>query len=217
LAVDRVRLHLAQDPAADELLSDNSLALLIGMVLDQQVPLEWAFSGPLELERRLGRPLEAETLAAMDPDALAELFSRKPALHRYPGAMAKRVQELSRMVVDEYGGHTDHIWKDVGSASELLARVQRMPGFGEHKAKIFVALLGKQLGVRPEGWVEVSSPFGEPGSLRSVADIVDGDSLRDVRAWKQQAKADAKIKAKPGARTNAHARAKAKAPGAASR
>ena len=190
--MDGVRLHLAQDPAADELLSENPLALLIGMVLDQQVPLEWAFSGPRQLEQRLGRPLEAETLAAMDPDAFAQLFSRKPALHRYPGAMAKRVQELARIVVDEYGGKAEDIWNGVPSASELLARVKRLPGFGDHKAKIFVALLGKQLGVRPEGWVEQSSPFGDPGSLRSVADIVDEDSLRHVRAAKQQAKADAK-------------------------
>jgi uncharacterized HhH-GPD family protein len=190
-----VKLRLAQDPEADELLSENPLALLIGMVLDQQVPLEWAFSGPHQLEQRLGRPLDAEAISELDPDELSELFSRKPALHRYPGAMAKRVQELSRIVVDEYGGKADNVWAGVGSASELLARLKRLPGFGEHKAKIFVALLGKQLGVRPEGWTKVSSPFGDPGGLRSVADIVDGDSLRAVRAWKQQAKAQSKAEA----------------------
>jgi uncharacterized HhH-GPD family protein len=190
-----VELHLSQDPEADELLSRSPLALMIGMVLDQQVPLEWAFSGPLELERRLGEPLEAATIAAMDPDALAELFSRRPALHRYPGAMGRRVHELCRVVTEEYGGRTEHLWEDVATAPELLARVRKLPGFGDHKSRIFVALLGKQLGVRPRGWVEASAPFGEPGSLRSVADIVDQQSLDKVRAAKQEMKAKTKAKA----------------------
>jgi uncharacterized HhH-GPD family protein len=189
-----VELHLAQSPEADQLLSRSPLALLIGMVLDQQVPLEWAFSGPLELERRLGGPLEAAAVAALEPDAVAEIFSRRPALHRYPGAMGKRVHELCRVVTDEYGGRAEHIWDSAATGAELLARVRKLPGFGDHKSRIFVALLGKQLGVRPEGWLEASAPFGDPGSLRSVADIVDQQSLDKVRASKQEAKQKAKAK-----------------------
>lgn len=206
-----MELHLAQNPEADQLLSSNPLALLIGMVLDQQVPLEWAFSGPLELQARLGGPIDAGAIAAMDPDALAELFARRPALHRYPGAMAKRVHELCRVVVEEYGGRAEHIWDDAGTAAELLARIRKLPGFGDHKSRIFVALLGKQLGVRPDGWVEASSPFGDPGSLRSVADIVDQQSLDKVRAEKQQMKARAKAEAQ------AQARPKAKVPASTTR
>jgi uncharacterized HhH-GPD family protein len=184
-------LHLSQDPEADRLLSESPLALLIGMVLDQQVPLEWAFAGPAELQRRLGRPLDAREIAAMDPEALVRAFADKPALHRYPAAMAVRVQELCRLIVDRYDGHTDHIWAGVTSGKELLGRIKQLPGFGEHKAKIFVALLGKQLGVRPEGWEEVSAPFGDSGSFRSVADIIDGDTLNKVRTFKQALKAQA--------------------------
>jgi uncharacterized HhH-GPD family protein len=192
-------LHLSQNPQADELLSENPLALLIGMVLDQQVPLEWAFSGPLELQKRMGRPIDAHVIAEMEPEALSELFSRKPALHRYPGSMAKRVQELAQLLVEEYGGQAENLWRGTTSGTELIARIRRLPGFGQHKAKIFVALLGKQLGVRPEGWAEVSSPFSDQGSLRSVADIVDEQSLRDVRAFKQEMKAKAKAEAPAGA------------------
>jgi uncharacterized HhH-GPD family protein len=196
-----VELHLAQNPEADELLSRNPLALLIGMVLDQQVPLEWAFSGPLELEKRLGGPLEAGAIAAVEPDTMVELFSRRPALHRYPGAMAKRVHELCRVVAEEYGDRAEHIWEDVATAAELRTRIRKLPGFGDHKSRIFVALLGKQLGVRPDGWVEESTPFGDKGSLRSVADIVDQQSLDKVRAWKQAAKA--KVTAKATAKATA--------------
>jgi uncharacterized HhH-GPD family protein len=185
-------LHLSQDPEADELLSHDRLALLIGMVLDQQVPLEWAFSAPLELRRRLGQDLDAASLAALDPDSLAEIFARRPALHRYPGSMAKRVHELSRVLVEQYGGRPEAVWEDAGSGDELLQRVRALPGFGEQKAKIFVALLGKQLGVQPSGWDEVSAPYGEPQSFRSAADIVDEPSLRKVRAFKQDMKASAK-------------------------
>jgi len=181
-------LHLAQDPEADRLLSEDPLALLIGMVLDQQVPLEWAFSGPAELKRRLGGDLDARSIASMDPEQLSKLFSAKPALHRYPGSMAKRVHELCRVVSEDYAGKADRIWADAPSGSELLARVRDLPGFGDHKAKIFVALLGKQLGVRPAGWEEASAPFSEPGSHRSAADIVDSDSLTRVREFKAQLK-----------------------------
>lgn len=182
-------LHLTQDPDADRLLSDSPFALLVGMVLDQQVPLERAFAGPAELQRRLGGPLDARTVAAMDPDKLAAVFATRPALHRYPGSMATRVQELSRMVSEHYDGEADRIWKGIDSGAELLARVRALPGFGEQKAKIFVALLGKQMGVTPDGWREVSAPFGDMHSHRSVADITDAESLVKVRAFKQEMKA----------------------------
>ena len=193
----KVTLHLAQEPEADRLLSQNPLALLIGMVLDQQVPLEWAFAGPLELRRRLGSDLDAATLASLDPDALKELFARRPALHRYPGAMAGRVQELCRVLVEEYGGRAEAVWEDAPTGADLLARVKSLPGFGDQKAKIFVALLGKQLGVRPPGWQELSTPFSDAGSHRSVADIHDAATLRKVREYKQGLKAAAKAQAPP--------------------
>lgn len=187
-----MELHLAQDKEADDLLSRNAFALLIGLVLDQQVTIEWAFGAPIELSRRLGADLDPGRLAAMDPDELVSVFSQRPALHRYPGAMAKRVHELSRMLVDDYGGRTEAVWDTATSGEELIARVRALPGFGDQKAKIFVAFLGKQLGVRPVGWAEVSEPYSDPGSFRSVADIVDEPSLRRVRDFKQQLKAAAK-------------------------
>jgi len=193
----KIHLHLSQDPEADKLLSTNSLALLIGMVLDQQVPLEWAFSAPLELSRRLGRDLDATVIAGMDPDELAALFTERPALHRYPAAMARRVHELSRVLVEEYGGRAA-VWEGASSGQELLRRVRGLPGFGEQKAKIFVALLGKQLGVQPPGWAEVSNPYGDAGSYRSAADIVDETTLRKVRAFKQELKSATKSAAKAG-------------------
>jgi uncharacterized HhH-GPD family protein len=192
----RVDLHLSGDPESDAMLSRDPLALLVGMVLDQQVTLEKAFSSPAELARRLGGHLDPAAIAAMEPEELAEVFRARPALHRYPGSMAKRVQETCRVVVEEYGGKADRIWKGVGSGTELLARVRALPGFGEQKAKIFVALLGKQLGVQPEGWQEVSTPFSEPGSYLSVADIQDGESLAMVRAGKKAMKAKEKARAK---------------------
>ncbi|MHB8438950.1 MAG: HhH-GPD-type base excision DNA repair protein [Acidimicrobiales bacterium] len=193
-------LHLSQNPEADKLLSKNPLALLIGMVLDQQVPLEWAFAGPLELQKRLGRKLDATDIASMDIDALSELFAIRPALHRYPGSMAKRVHAVCAAIVDEYGGKAANVWKEAGEGEELLARIKALPGFGEQKAKIFVALLGKQLGVRPDGWREASTPFGEAGSFRSVADITGEDTLAKVRAFKADMKAKTKAKAKAGVR-----------------
>jgi uncharacterized HhH-GPD family protein len=189
-----VELHLSQDPAADALLSKSPFALLVGMVLDQQVPLEWAFASPLELERRLGKPLDAKGIAQMDPEALAAAFSSRPALHRYPGSMAARVQEMAKLVVERYHGKTEEIWAGATSGADLFARVKELPGFGEQKAKIFVALLGKQLGVRPVGWESVSAPFSDPGSFRSVADITDVDSLNQVRSFKQALKAANKAK-----------------------
>ncbi|HZU78984.1 MAG TPA: HhH-GPD-type base excision DNA repair protein [Acidimicrobiales bacterium] len=191
-------LRLSQDPEADRLLSDSPLALLVGMVLDQQVPLEWAFASPLELTRRLGRKLDAKDLASMDPTALAAVFSERPALHRYPGSMAQRVHDLAGALVAEYGGRADNVWKAVQSGEELFTRIRSLPGFGEQKARIFVALLGKQLGVQPEGWQAVSAPYSDAGTFRSVADIVDEQSLAKVRDFKAQMKAAAK---KAGAAT----------------
>lgn len=184
-----MELHLSQDPDADALLSKSPFALLVGMVLDQQVPLEWAFASPLELQRRLGKPLEPRLIAEMDPEALAKAFSAKPALHRYPGSMAARVQEMATLVVDRYQGRPEDIWEGAESGAELARRVKELPGFGEQKAKIFVALLGKQLGVQPEGWETASAPYGDPGIFRSVADITSTDTLERVRAHKQAMKA----------------------------
>jgi uncharacterized HhH-GPD family protein len=190
-----VELHLSQDPKADALLSKNPFALLVGMVLDQQVPLEWAFASPLELQRRLGKTLDAKRIAQMDPEALASAFSSRPALHRYPGSMATRVQELAKLVVERYGGRAEGIWTGATSGADLLGRVKELPGFGEQKAKIFVALLGKQLDVAPRGWEAVSAPYGDAGTFCSVADITDTDTLNKVRAYKQALKAANKAKA----------------------
>jgi uncharacterized HhH-GPD family protein len=183
------QLALAQDAEADALLGRSPLALLIGMLLDQQVPLEWAFTGPRTISQRLGRELDAHDIAAHDPDAFAALLSTKPAVHRYPGAMAKRIQQLCRHLVDEYDGDAAQVWRSAASGSELRRRLERLPGFGKQKAQIFLALLGKQLGVRPEGWREAAGPYGEAGVFRSVADIVDAESLGRVRAYKRERKA----------------------------
>jgi uncharacterized HhH-GPD family protein len=185
----KVDLHLAQDPEADALLSSSALSLLIGMVLDQQVPLEWAFRAPRELSARLGKPLDASELASMDPEQLTALFAGKPSLHRYPASMAKRVQALAAEVSEHYGGDPTNVWKEATTGKELLARVKALPGFGDQKARIFVALLAKQLGVRPDGWEQASAPYGEAGSYRSVADIVDEASLVKVREYKKAMKA----------------------------
>jgi uncharacterized HhH-GPD family protein len=197
----RIALHITGDQAADAVISRDPLALLIGMVLDQQVTIEKAFSSPADLLERLGTkgPLNAATLAAMDPEELGDIFRERPALHRYPGSMAGRVQAVCRVVADEYANKADNIWKGVQSGDELIGRLRTLPGFGEQKAKIFAALLGKQLGVRPDGWRKVTTPYGKEGSSLSVADITDRESLLKVRATKQAMKAKAKAKAAAGA------------------
>jgi len=187
-----MELVLSQQPAADALLTRDPLALLIGMVLDQQVPLERAFSAPYDLTQRLGHELVAAELADYDPGALAALFAGPPALHRYPKSMAKRVQDMCRMLVDQYGGDAAAVWRDAPDGAALRRRVAALPGFGTQKAQIFVALLGKQYGVRPPGWRKAAGVYGERSSFRSVADITDSESLRKVREYKQQMKAAAK-------------------------
>ena len=180
---------------ANTLLDRDPLALLIGMTLDQQIPLEKAFSSPWVLSQRLGHDPTAGELAEFDPGALVEIFATPPALHRFPKAMAARVQEVCRVLVDRYDGDTAALWTGAASGGELLRRVQALPGFGKQKAQIFVALLGKQYGVQPDGWREAAGGYGEVGSFRSVADIVDQDSLTRVREYKKRMKADAKASA----------------------
>ena len=187
-------LGLPIDAEANELLEGSPLALLVGMILDQQVPLERAFSAPRDLWARLGHEPTAEELAEYNPDELAVKFGERPALHRFPKSMAARTQDLARLIVSDYDGDPAAIWTTATSGAELLQRVVALPGFGEQKAKIFVALLGKQLGVRPSGWREASGAFGADGSYLSVADIVDAESLGKVRSYKQTLKA-AKAKA----------------------
>ncbi|MGV9989370.1 HhH-GPD-type base excision DNA repair protein [Streptomyces sp. NPDC003374] len=188
-----VTLHLAQDPDADALLARSPLAALIGMLLDQQIPMEWAFKGPATIAHRMGTDdLDAHEIVAFEPETFARLLSDKPAVHRYPGSMAKRIQQLCRYLVEHYDGDPEAIWRDVDSGHELLRRLEELPGFGRQKAQIFLALLGKQFGVRPEGWREAAGEYGEPGSYRSVADITGPDSLAKVRAHKQEMKAAAK-------------------------
>lgn len=194
-----MNLQIAQDAEADRLVSEDPLALLIAMVLDQQIPLERAFSSPRDLKQRLGGRLDAAEIADMDPDRLASVFSQRPALHRFPAANAKRVQQLCRIIVDDYDGSADRVWTTAESGEELLRRVRALPGFGEQKARIFVALLGKQLGVRPKGWQDAAGKFGQKGSFLSIADITDSTSLGKVRAYKQQMKTATKAAGKaPG-------------------
>ncbi|MEU0256960.1 HhH-GPD-type base excision DNA repair protein [Streptomyces sp. NPDC006184] len=188
-----VTLHLAQEPAADALLGRSPLAALTGMLLDQQIPMEWAFKGPRTIADRLGtEELDAHEIAAADPEAFAAVLAEKPAVHRYPGSMAKRVQQLCQYLVEHYDGDAEAVWRDAGSGAELRRRLEDLPGFGKQKAQIFLALLGKQLGVTPEGWREAAGPYGEPDSFRSVADITGPDSLAKVRAYKQEMKAKKK-------------------------
>jgi uncharacterized HhH-GPD family protein len=188
-------MYLATTEKANELLSRDPLALLIGMLLDQQIPMEKAFTSPEVLRERLGGALDAQTIAGFDTDALEAIFRQPPALHRFPAAMAKRVQSLAQILVERYDGSAAAVWADVESGDELVKRIGALPGFGDQKAKIFTALLGKQYEVRPPGWREAAGAYGAEGALRSVADVVDSASLKQVRAFKQQMKAAAKAKA----------------------
>lgn len=192
------QLQLSGNAAADQLLSEDPLALLIGMVLDQQIPLERAFSSPLDLKERLGGRLDAGQIAAMDPDELAARFSAKPALHRFPASMAQRVQAVCALVAERHAGDASGLWSGAPDGETLVAGIAALPGFGPQKARIFVALLGKQLGVRPPGWREACAPFGEPGVAQSVADIDSPEALTRVRQAKQRMKAATRSGASKG-------------------
>jgi uncharacterized HhH-GPD family protein len=182
------RLHYTDSDEANQLLATDPLALLIGFALDQQVTVQQAFSGPLKIKQRLGT-LE---IANRDPAEVEAAFRETPAVHRFPGSMAGRVQKVAAYVAEHYGNDAANIWADASTGAELLKRLKALPGFGEQKAKIMVALLGKQIGVRPDGWREAAGDYGVEGATRSVADVVDADTLTQVRATKREIKRAAK-------------------------
>lgn len=186
-------IQIAQEPTADRVLSESPFALLVGMLLDQQYPMEHAFRGPAKILERFGS-IDPRVVAEADPEAFAAACATPPAIHRYPGSMAQRVQALARLVVDEYDGDASRLWQEATDGKELMRRLQALPGYGKQKSQIFTALLAKQLGVRPEGWEKVAGDYSEPGSFRSVADVVDAVSLDKVRAFKKEKKAAAATK-----------------------
>ncbi|MDJ0359406.1 HhH-GPD-type base excision DNA repair protein [Rhodococcus sp. H29-C3] len=187
-------LHLVGDPEADALLAEDPFALLIGMLLDQQVPMESAFAGPKKLVDRLG-DLDVETIATADPEEFAAVCATTPAVHRFPASMAKRIQGLAEYLVENYDGNPDQIWRrESPDGPEVLKRLKALPGYGDQKARIFLALLGKQMGVTPDGWRKAAGAYGDEGSRRSIADVVDEKSLLEVREFKKAAKAAAKNK-----------------------
>ncbi|MBB5167071.1 HhH-GPD-type base excision DNA repair protein [Mycobacterium sp. AZCC_0083] len=189
------KLQLVQDPAADELLESNPFALLVGMMLDQQIPMEVAFAGPKKIADRLGG-VDATQIAEYDPEKFIAMCSERPAVHRFPGSMGKRLQTMAQAIVDDYDGNAAALWTAGDpDGPEVLRRLKALPGFGEQKAKIFVALLGKQYGVTPTGWREAAGDYGKAGTHMSVADVVDAGSLEKVRSYKKAAKAAAKAKA----------------------
>lgn len=186
-------LAITGEKDADGFLNSDPLALLVGMLLDQQVPMEWAFMGPYRLRERLGGDLDARRIAAASPEEVESAFRSKPALHRYPASMAKRAKELCEYLVEHYGGDASAVWADVATGDELYTRLRALPGYGEEKAKIFVAILAKRFGVRPEGWEQAAGVFGD-ATPRSVADIDGPESLARVREWKKAQKAAGKSK-----------------------
>jgi uncharacterized HhH-GPD family protein len=185
-------ISLPIDPKANELLARDPLALLLGMTLDQQVTMEKAFSSPYVLAQRLGHEPTAEELADFDLEALVAIFAKPPALHRFPKAFASRCQEVCRVIVDQYGGDAAELWNGASTGADLLKRIQTLPGFGKQKAQILVSLLGKRYGVQPEGWREAAGGYGGEDAYRSVADVVDDESLAKVREYKKSVKAEAK-------------------------
>jgi uncharacterized HhH-GPD family protein len=190
--ISRMTLSLPIESDANDLLQRSPLALLIGMVLDQQIPLEKAFTSPHVLVQRLGHEPTAAELAGFDLAELTTIFARPPALHRFPKAMAVRVQEAARMVVERYDGDPARVWLEAADGRDALRRIAELPGFGKQKAQIFLALLGKRFGLSVPGWREAAGPYGEEGVHRSVADITDATSLGQVREYKQQMKAAAR-------------------------
>jgi uncharacterized HhH-GPD family protein len=193
MTADAAAIPVTGDAKADRLLAENPLALLIGMLLDQQVPMEWAFRGPLTLQERLGSSLDAETIASMGPDKIEAIFRDKPAMHRYPGSMGKRTHALCAYVVEHYGGDAGAIWRDAPSGEEVYRRLRELPGYGEEKAKIFLAILGKRLGEAAPGWEEAAAPFSD-ATPRSVADVDTAESLVRVREFKKARKVEKKGK-----------------------
>jgi len=184
-----VRLQLTSDPVADTLLSEDPFALLVGMLLDQQIPMEVAFAGPRKIADRLGG-LDPRAIAGHDPVGFAAMCAESPAVHRFPGSMAKRVQDLAGAVVQDYDGDTAGLWtRGDPDGAEVLRRLKALPGFGEQKARIFLALLGKQYGVTPKGWRAAAGDYGRAGTHMSIADVVDKGSLEQVRAYKKKMKA----------------------------
>ncbi len=186
-------LAITGDRDADRLLNTDPLALLIGMLLDQQVPMEWAFNGPALLKERLGGKLDANDIAAMDSEELVAVFCQKPALHRFPASMARRAHELCVAIAKDYDGDAEKIWRTAETGEELSNRLRALPGYGEEKSKIFVAILAKRIGVKPNGWETVAGPFADP-TPRSVADIDSPEALEKVREWKKMMKAKGKSK-----------------------
>ena len=183
-------IHITGDERADQVLTDSPFALLCGMLLDQQFPMERAFAGPAKVLERFGS-LDPAQIAAADPEQFASLCAEPPAVHRFPGSMAERIQTVARIVVEEYDGQAERIWTEATDANDLFKRMTSLPGFGKQKSQIFVALLAKQLGVRPKGWEAVVGDYSQEG-YRSVADVVDVASLEKVRAYKNEKKASAR-------------------------
>ena len=191
-------LWITGDPDADHLLSTSGSALLVGMTLDQQVPMEKAFSGPQVIATRMGGTFDVGAIAALEVDDFVAVCAEKPAVHRFPGSMGKRVHEVARRLVEDYDGDAVNLWRSAPDGDSLKAAVAALPGFGDQKASIMVALLGKRWGVRPDGWREAAGAYGNEGEFRSVADVVDAESLQKVRAFKKQAKAAARAASDDG-------------------
>jgi uncharacterized HhH-GPD family protein len=187
-------IWLTGDPVADGLLTQDDNALLLGMVLDQQVPMEKAFAGPAVIAERMGGRLDVAAIAALPEEEFVALCSQRPAIHRFPGAMAKRVRQVCQVLVEEFDGDAGRVWRDAATGAELKRAITALPGFGPEKATIFTAVLAKQRGVQPPGWQEAAGDFADDG-FRSVADVVDEESLAKVRATKRSVKAAKKAAA----------------------
>ena len=186
-------LYITGDPEGDGLLNSDPLALLVGMLLDQQVPMEWAFGAPPKLKERLGGSIDAGRIAAMPLEELEVVFKGPPALHRFPGSMAKRTQQVCQHLVEHHGGRAEDVWEGAADARDVFKRLTALPGYGKEKAKIFMALLAKRFGIRPEGWEAVAAPFSDE-QRRSIADVDSPTTLLEVRAFKKAKKAEGKGK-----------------------
>lgn len=183
----RPKIPIAGDLEADLLLTDEPFALFIGMLLDQQVPMEWAFRGPLTLKTRLGGKLDPATIVAMEVDDFVSVCAEKPAIHRFPASMGKRIWAASEHVLEVYDGDVSRLWTEAENGAELLKRLKAVPGYGAEKSKIFIAILAKRFDFMPSGWEKASAPFSDD-EPRSVADVADEESLARVRSWKKMMK-----------------------------